>query len=192
MSLKIHFLHNHLDFFPANLGAVSDEHGERFHQDISKMERNYQGRWDPAMMVIRINAYLETDLRKYGERGDLLIHTETWEAHVKTLSELFKRLQGANFTVRPVMCLLGSRTVDYLGHSLGRVAIGLQNENVEKVRNTPRPKTKKEVRAFLGLVGCYKEFVPNFAAVSAPLSDLVRKGQPNIVKWVDSQERAYN
>ncbi|KAI4905822.1 hypothetical protein NFI96_009216 [Prochilodus magdalenae] len=26
MSLKIHFLHSHLDFFPVNLGAVSDEH----------------------------------------------------------------------------------------------------------------------------------------------------------------------
>ncbi|GFO35687.1 Zinc finger protein [Plakobranchus ocellatus] len=120
---------------------------------------------------------------------DLLIDTETWEAHVKTLSELFKRLQVANFTVRPVNCLLGSRTVDFLENSLGRGAIGLQDENVEKVRNAARPKTKREVRAFLGLVGYYKEFVPNFAAVSAPLSDLVRKGQPNIVNWGDSQER---
>lgn len=34
MSLKIHFLHSHLDFFPENLGDVSDEHGERFHQEI--------------------------------------------------------------------------------------------------------------------------------------------------------------
>lgn len=32
MSLKVHFLHSHLDFFPSNLGAVSDEHGERFHR----------------------------------------------------------------------------------------------------------------------------------------------------------------
>ncbi|GFO07721.1 Pol polyprotein [Plakobranchus ocellatus] len=77
-------------------------------------------------------------------------------------------------------------------HCLNRGAIGLQDENVEKVKNAPRPKTKREVRAFLGLVGYYKEFVPNFAAVSAPLSDLVRKGQPNIVNWSDSQERAYN
>ncbi|GFO21313.1 Zinc finger protein [Plakobranchus ocellatus] len=122
---------------------------------------------------------------------DLLIHTETWEAHMKTLSELFKRFQEANFTVRPVKCLLGSKTVDFLGHSLGRGAIGLQDENVEKVRNAPRPKTKREVRSFLGL-GYFKEFVPNFVAVSAPLSDLVRKGQPNIVNWGDSQERAYN
>src|SRR6218665_3465142 len=39
MSLKIHFLHSHLDFFPEHLGAVSDEHGERFHQDIATMEK---------------------------------------------------------------------------------------------------------------------------------------------------------
>ncbi|UYV62858.1 hypothetical protein LAZ67_2002168 [Cordylochernes scorpioides] len=44
MSLKIHFLHSHLDFFPDNLGAVSDEHGERFHQAISNMEKRYQVR----------------------------------------------------------------------------------------------------------------------------------------------------
>ena len=50
MSLKIHFLHSHVNFFPPNLGAVSDEHEERFHQDITKMESNYQGKWDPGMI----------------------------------------------------------------------------------------------------------------------------------------------
>jgi hypothetical protein len=33
MSLKVHFLNAHLDYFPENLGAVSEEQGERFHQD---------------------------------------------------------------------------------------------------------------------------------------------------------------
>jgi hypothetical protein len=51
MSLKMHFLHSHLEFFPENLGAVSDEHGERFHQDIMRMEKSYQGKWDPRMMA---------------------------------------------------------------------------------------------------------------------------------------------
>ena len=51
MSLKIHFLHSHFDFFPPSCGAVSDEHGERFHQDISVMERRYQGRWNEAMLA---------------------------------------------------------------------------------------------------------------------------------------------
>lgn len=51
MSLKIHLLDSHLDFLPENLGAVSDEHGERFHQDISVMESRYQGRWSAAMLA---------------------------------------------------------------------------------------------------------------------------------------------
>ena len=38
MSLKIYFIHFHLDFFPGNCGAVSDEHWERFHQDIDSGE----------------------------------------------------------------------------------------------------------------------------------------------------------
>ena len=50
MSLKLNFLHSHLDFFRDNLGNVSEEHGERFHQDIQVMEKRYQGRWDEAMM----------------------------------------------------------------------------------------------------------------------------------------------
>jgi hypothetical protein len=50
MSLKVHFLDSHLDFFPENLGAVSDKHGERFHQDISNMEKQYQGKWSLSML----------------------------------------------------------------------------------------------------------------------------------------------
>ena len=51
MSLKMHFLNSHLDFFPPNCGDVSDEHGERFHQDISVMEQRYKGKWDAAMLA---------------------------------------------------------------------------------------------------------------------------------------------
>mgnify|MGYP007063903776 CR=1 FL=1 len=51
MSLKLHFLYSHLDYFPENLGAVSEELGERFHQGIKEMERRYQGRWNINMIA---------------------------------------------------------------------------------------------------------------------------------------------
>ncbi|GBO42013.1 hypothetical protein AVEN_247275-1 [Araneus ventricosus] len=51
MSLKVHFLHSHLDFFPENLGAVSDEHGERFHQDIAQFERRFSGNRNASMLA---------------------------------------------------------------------------------------------------------------------------------------------
>ena len=40
MSFKLHFLNSHLNYFPENSGAVSEEQGERFHQDIKEMERD--------------------------------------------------------------------------------------------------------------------------------------------------------
>ena len=43
MSIKVHFLNAHLDFFIKNLGEVSEEQGECFHQDINEMEKRYQG-----------------------------------------------------------------------------------------------------------------------------------------------------
>jgi len=51
MSLKLHFLASHLDYFPPNLGAVREEQGERLHQDMKDVERRYQGRWDENMMA---------------------------------------------------------------------------------------------------------------------------------------------
>ena len=51
VSLKIHFLQSQLNFFPKNLGKVSDEQGERFHQDIMAKEKQYQGKWTLSMLA---------------------------------------------------------------------------------------------------------------------------------------------
>ena len=45
MSIKLHFLWAHLEYFPENCGDYSEEMGERFHQDLRTMEQRYQGRW---------------------------------------------------------------------------------------------------------------------------------------------------
>ena len=45
MSLKIHMMHSHLDFFPENMEAVNDEHGERFYQEIATIEKRFKGKW---------------------------------------------------------------------------------------------------------------------------------------------------
>lgn len=50
MSLKIHFMHGHLDFFPDNCGDCSDEQGERFHQDIATIEERFKGKDSTHMM----------------------------------------------------------------------------------------------------------------------------------------------
>ena len=63
MFLKMHFLHSHLDFFSPNLGKLSDEQGERFHQDIFVIERWYQQGWGAgAGAFLNISAEPEPEL----------------------------------------------------------------------------------------------------------------------------------
>ena len=64
MSLKLYFLHSHLDHFPENLGDLSEEQGERFHQDMKEMERRYQGRWGKSMLADYL-WMLKRDVQEY-------------------------------------------------------------------------------------------------------------------------------
>ena len=50
MSLKLRFLHAHFHFLPPNLGAVRDEHGERFQQNTAVIESRYKGKSNASMM----------------------------------------------------------------------------------------------------------------------------------------------
>jgi hypothetical protein len=44
------FLHSHLDSFPVKCGTISDEHGERFQQHISVIEKRYKGKWSATRL----------------------------------------------------------------------------------------------------------------------------------------------
>jgi hypothetical protein len=74
MSLKVHYLHSHLDFFRPNLGDVSEEHGERFHQDIKTMEKRYQGKWDAAMMGDYIWFLIRDDRKDHRKKSRSNVH----------------------------------------------------------------------------------------------------------------------
>jgi len=50
MSIKIQFVFSRLDKFPENLGAISDEQGERFHRGFMTTEGRYQGRGANRML----------------------------------------------------------------------------------------------------------------------------------------------
>ena len=53
-----------------------------------------------------------------------------------------------------------------------------------------RPKTVKEVRAFLGTVGFYGKFIPNIAARRRPLNELLKKGVK--FDWTSECEHTFN
>jgi hypothetical protein len=51
MSFKVQLLDSHWNFFPKNLGAVSDTHRQRFHHDISNVEERYQDKWSSSLLA---------------------------------------------------------------------------------------------------------------------------------------------
>ncbi|XP_013382645.1 uncharacterized protein LOC106153310 [Lingula anatina] len=122
---------------------------------------------------------------------DVLCHTTTWAEHLKTLRELFQRVRDAGLTIRPSKCWLGYQTVNFVGHQIGEGKVAMETEKVDRLRNAPRPQTKKQVRSFIGLAGYYRKFIPNFSELSAPLTDLTKKGEPTVVRWEEPQECAF-
>ena len=122
---------------------------------------------------------------------DILIYSTSWEEHVNDVRRVFAALRGANLTARPTKCHIGCTNVEFLGHMVSEGKIQPTKEGVEKVMSAMRPTTKKEVRAFVGLVAYYRKFIPNMAVIATPLTDLTKNNVPNKVNWGDAEEAAF-
>ena len=72
------------------------------------------------------------------------------------------------------------------------IGIAMDEDKLMKVQDAAPPKTKTQVRSFFGLTGYYRKFVNNYTHVTASLTDLVKKGRPNKVEWMEQQQKAFN
>lgn len=102
---------------------------------------------------------------------NVVVASRTWQEHITDLREVFERIQKSGLRVKRSKCVFAGAEVRFLGHYLGRGRIQPRETKVEAIRNFPRPVTKRDLRAFLGLVGYYRRFVPGFAEKSAELTD---------------------
>ena len=123
---------------------------------------------------------------------DCLVHTESWEQHMETLKEFLGRVRRAKLTVRPSKCEMGFENMEFVGHEVKKGEIGLHADNIKKIREAPRPKTKTQVRSFLGLTGFYRGYIDKYAEIAEPLTDLTKKKSPNVIKWGETQEKAFS
>ena len=81
--------------------------------------------------------------------------------------------------------------MSYLGHYVGSHSLQTKSDLVEKILQAPKPTNKQQLRSFLGFIGFYQKFIPNFANVAVPLTDLTKKDQPNQLNSGEAQDRAF-
>lgn len=73
---------------------------------------------------------------------------------------------------------------------MGRGKVLPRRAKIQAIIDLPVPKTRREVMQVLGMCGFYRRFVPNFATVAEPLTNLLRKGVKFL--WTSGCERAFN
>ncbi len=122
---------------------------------------------------------------------DIIIYSQDWQRHMVHLREVLRALRGAGLTANPKKCAIGRVEVRYLGFHLGHGQVRPQIDKTTAIAACPRPKTKKEVRQFLGLAGYYRRFIPDYSELTSPLTDLTKKEVPDTVPWTEQCQQAF-
>ena len=76
-------------------------------------------------------------------------------------------------------CKFVKSQVKFLGHLLLREGLKMDPRKIDSIKKIGYPKTKKDVRSFLGMVGYYRSFIPDFAGIATPLFNTLLNHQPD-------------
>lgn len=108
---------------------------------------------------------------------DIIIFSSSLEEHIKHLKLVFDRLHNANLKLQLDKCEFLRKETEYLGHVITPDGIKPNPNKIEAIKNFPIPKTQKEIRSFLGLLGYYRKFINNFAKITKPFTKCLKKGE---------------
>ncbi|KAK8769473.1 hypothetical protein V5799_014060 [Amblyomma americanum] len=123
---------------------------------------------------------------------DVAIFSASWSEHMAHLRAVLTRLREADLTVKAPKCQLAQAEVVYLGHVIGQGRRRPSEIKVAAVRDFPQPRTKTDIRSFLGVAGYYQRYIPRYSDIAAPLTDALRKTEPQTVAWSETKERAFS
>ena len=143
----------------------------------------------PAYFQRLIHEVLKGITFAFGYLDDILIFSPDNKTHLEHLELVFQRLREADLKLKASKCNFFKKHIQYLGHLVSGEGIEPLPEKLEAVRKMPPPTTPKEVRQFLGLVGYYRKFVPKFADIARPLTNLTKLDIP--YEWTTRCQEAF-
>ena len=133
---------------------------------------------------------------------DVIVFARTFEEMLERLEAVLKRLGGHDLKLKPSKCKLFQTKLTYLGHVVSKDGV---EPDPEKISALPKwlenpPKTRRELQAFLGFAGYYRNFDEEFATIAAPLHQMIRqpktndtsrKTKPSAFQWTEACQRAF-
>ena len=122
---------------------------------------------------------------------DIVIFTKSFDLHLSQIRQVMERLKAAGLTANVSKCIFAANKLVILGYLLSEGKIYPQPAKLKVVANYPVPKTKPQLKRFLGLAGYFREFIPHYATIAFPLSELTGKTKPEKLQWGPEQQQAF-
>ena len=120
---------------------------------------------------------------------NLILFSRNLEDHVSMLKIVMNELRKMNMSLRVDKCEFGYTKIDFLGFVIDGVSVGPSEANIDKVKQFPKPKNKKEIQRFLGLANFNRRFIKNYSTLAKPLTSLVSEKVQ--FEWGAAQEEAF-
>ena len=176
----------------SNIYSTFDMRSGYYHMVLSEKSRPKSafvssfGKWEfkrcpfglaqaPAYFQRLVNKVLSGLTFAFGYLDDILVFSPDMETHLEHLRSLFIKLREADLKLKEIKCNFLKKHIQYLGHIISGKGITPLPEKLESMQIILPPKTPKEVKQFLGLIGYYRKFVPRFSDLAQPLNALTRK-----------------
>lgn len=121
---------------------------------------------------------------------DIIIASDNFEDHIRLLEEVARRLTKANLSINIEKSKFCRSEVPFLGYLLSCDGLRPDPSKVQGILDFEAPKTIRQIRRFLGMINYYRRFIPDFSAITTPISDLLA-GKPKIVRWTKEANNAF-
>ncbi|XP_036147363.1 uncharacterized protein LOC118647170 [Monomorium pharaonis] len=121
---------------------------------------------------------------------DILIASNSLEEHLFHVNYVLKKLEKAGFRLNEQKCEFMKTEIRFLGHTFDEITAEMNEDTKMAIKNFARPKNKKGVQAFLGLVNWDRRFIKGFSEMTKPLENLLKKNVKFV--WGQEEQKAFN
>jgi len=111
---------------------------------------------------------------------DIIIFSPSLQKHISDIKLVFSKLLNANLKIQPAKCNFLRKEIDFLGHIVTQEGVKPNPNKIQAIKDFPCPKTIREIKSFLGLLGYYRKFIKDFAKITKPITRQL-KGKKSIV-----------